>query len=30
MPTRVAFSFTSAGWAVVMVVILLHVIFGPG
>ncbi|MBB4263025.1 hypothetical protein GGD64_007091 [Bradyrhizobium sp. CIR3A] len=30
MPTRVALFFTSAGWAIMVVVILLYVIFGPG
>jgi hypothetical protein len=30
MPTRVAVFFTSVGWAVVVVVIPLFLIFGPG
>ncbi|MGF6312925.1 hypothetical protein ABIB82_006960 [Bradyrhizobium sp. i1.8.4] len=30
MPTRVAFFLASAGWAAVVVVILLYVIFSPG
>lgn len=30
MPTRVELFFTSVGWAVVVVVILHYLIFGPG